>query len=316
MANKVLQSITKDKLDNLFRAYDTSHKVFWDEKKGALRHPGEYGEFREKAARELISLFIPQTMKVSEGFIITSKGDVSTQCDLIVYDPHSCPNLVDSTHQKFFPVECVVAVGEIKSDISCSSEMSKILNKLAKVKELKESVIDPVTYRSHDDGIFCPTHRELDQIYTFVLAKSIPEMPQNGYKYENDIQHRHQHNFIVGIEGGHACYKKNDVYSYYYPQTEDIPHEQVSCSKEEQTISVNFGILLTSIFKHCLSATLLELNPLYYLADSIVSDSEEIEFGDFDFNLDNIEWEENVDVNDLEWDEPEFEDIQPEDYRS
>ncbi|MEZ8042464.1 DUF6602 domain-containing protein [Vibrio sp. 1F263] len=278
MASKILQSIAKDKLDNLFQAYNTSHKVFWDENKKKLLHPGEYGEFREKAARELISLFIPQTMKVDEGFIITSQGEVSSQCDLIVYDPNSCPNLVSAAHQKFFPIECVIAVGEIKSDISCASNMTKVLNKLAKTKKLKESIPNPVTYRSFDNRHFCPTHRELDQIFTFVLAKSIPDMPEGGFKYNQNILHRHQHNFIVGMKGGHACYKKDNVNSYCYPQTDFVEHEQVSCPEQNQTINVNFGILLTSIFEHCTSATLLELNPLLYLADDITSlDEEEFE---------------------------------------
>ena len=148
MSRKIFQALALDRIENLKRSYETSSSVFWDEKK-RLIHPGEYGEFREKAVIELLELFIPQNFKISEGFIMSCNGYVSTQCDIVIYDPNSCPKLVDSSHQNFFPVECVVAIGEIKSDVRSPSELTEILNKLSKIKKLKEQVCNPSPYRSY-----------------------------------------------------------------------------------------------------------------------------------------------------------------------
>ncbi|WP_444923345.1 DUF6602 domain-containing protein [Microbulbifer sp. DLAB2-AF] len=138
MSSEIFQALVKNKIEVLKRSFDTSKEIFWDKKTKRLIHAGEYGEYgeyREKAVIDLLKLFIPQNFKISEGFIITSAGDVSTQCDIIIYDPSYCPKIADTEHQKFFPVECVVAIGEIKSEISGTSSLVEILEKLSKIKK-------------------------------------------------------------------------------------------------------------------------------------------------------------------------------------
>ncbi|PSU19256.1 hypothetical protein CTM97_21190 [Photobacterium phosphoreum] len=275
MSNQIFQALAKDRIDKLKQAYETSKSVFWDENKGKLIHPGEYGEYREKAVIELIELFIPQNLKISEGFIITSNGDVSTQCDIIVYDPNSCPKLTDSAHQRFFPVECVVAVGEVKSDIRTKSECSKILDKLARIKKLKEDVSEPCPYRSYKNRPFTPEMTPFDHIYTFVLCKSLPNMPEKGYEYHSDIKCRHMHNVLVGIDNGHACYTNNGkLGNYYYPQTAKEKHPQVwkALENNDKELPSNFGILLTTLFNHCQVATLLELDIVRYCTNNFADE--------------------------------------------
>ncbi|HCG5116050.1 TPA: hypothetical protein NJZ05_004504 [Vibrio parahaemolyticus] len=270
MSSQIFQSLVKDRVDNLIRAYETSKDVFLNEETKRLIHPGEYGEYREKAVIELLQLFIPQNLKISEGFVITSQGDVSTQCDIVIYDPMACPQIMDSALQNFFPVESVIAVGEVKSDIKSTSQLTEILKKLAKIKALKEKVEEPSVFRSYKNEPFTPESKEFDQIYTFVIAKSLPVMPSGGYPYSNSVMNRHKHNMLMAIENGHGCYKTDQVPNYYYPQTARIENQQVWRPLQHEKIPSNFGMFLSSLFNHCQVSTLLELDIVRYCSDNVV----------------------------------------------
>ena len=37
-------------------------------------------------AKDLLRKIIPRKLEIGDGFIITSQGGISTQCDLIIYD--------------------------------------------------------------------------------------------------------------------------------------------------------------------------------------------------------------------------------------
>ncbi|MGF1727051.1 DUF6602 domain-containing protein [Photobacterium nomapromontoriensis] len=274
MSSRIFKSLAKDRIHNLKQAYETSHSVFWDEKKLRLIHPGEYGEFREKAVKELIELFIPQNLKVSEGFIITSNDDVSTQCDIIIYDPNSCPKLTDAAHQKFFPVECVIAVGEVKSEIRTQSECTKIISKLAEVKKIREGIPKASPYRSYKNRPFEPALCPFDQIYTFVISKSLPMMPLDGYSYDGDIEYRHMHNILVGIDSGHACYTSGALDNLCYPQMACDKYPQVwrDLENNDNELLSNFGVFLTSLFDHCQRATLLDVDISRYCSDNLVEE--------------------------------------------
>ncbi|PKH03797.1 hypothetical protein CXF72_04275 [Psychromonas sp. MB-3u-54] len=272
MSNQIFQSLVKSKIDNLKSAYETSKDIFWDKEKKQLIHPGEYGEFREKAVSELLNFFIPQNLKISEGFIISSDGGVSTQCDIIIYDPNSCPKIADSAHQKFFPIECVVAIGEIKSEIKTKSDLTKILTKLAEIKKLKELVPEATPYRSYKDEPFIPLHKPFDQIYSFVLSKSLPKSLESDSFINLDIEQRHMHNILVGIDSGHHCYTYGKMTNYYYPETSGEQHEQVWRTLKEKELPTNFGIFLTSLFYHCQIATLLELDIVRYCTNEFTNE--------------------------------------------
>ncbi len=272
MSNQLFQALVKSKIDNLKSAYQTSKDIFWDKEKKQLIHPGEYGEYREKAVIELLDYFIPQNLKISEGFVISSDGSVSTQCDIIIYDPNSCPKISDSNHQKFFPVECVVAIGEVKSEIKTKIDLIKILKKLSGVKRLKEFVPHPTPYRSYKNEPFMPVRKPFDQIYSFVLSKSLPESLAKDCVIDVGIEQRHMHNILVGIDSGHHCYINGQMTNYYYPETCGEKHEQVWRSLSQKELPSNFKIFLTSLFHHCQTATLLELDIVRYCTNNFTDE--------------------------------------------
>lgn len=266
MSNRVFQALAKEKIEQLCKSYETSKAVFWDEDKNKLIHPGEYGEYREKAVKELLELFIPQSLRISEGFIISSNGDISTQCDIVIYDPNSCPKLTDSAHQKFFPVESVVAVGEVKSNITAIPELTGILGKLSKIKKMKENIKNPLPYRTSKYWEPNSQGNPFDQIFSFILCKNIPSMPTEGYLYPVGVEPRHRHNILIDIDNGHSCYEfKNG--QVCYPQIINKVNTQVWRNQKNDEIPTNFSSFLTSLFNHCKDATLLGLDPVYYCTE-------------------------------------------------
>lgn len=115
--NDIFKKLLDRKIDNFIYAYkNLSRDVFVNET-GTLIHPGEFGMYREKIVSELLRPFLPSKLEVGTGFIITSKNRISTQCDIIIYDRENTP-VIENGEQRFFPVESVVGVVEVKSKLS------------------------------------------------------------------------------------------------------------------------------------------------------------------------------------------------------
>lgn len=84
--NPIIKNITVQNLKNFMNSFKESKNIFWDEEKNRLMHSGEYGIYREELIKKWLRIFIPDMFGISSGFIINSKGQISTQCDLIIYD--------------------------------------------------------------------------------------------------------------------------------------------------------------------------------------------------------------------------------------
>jgi hypothetical protein len=118
---------------------EASRQVFYDETSGNLIHPGEFGGLREGLVRELLRNFLPESYGISEGFVISPTGDISSQCDVVIYSRVHAPVIQAAERQRFFPIESVVTVGEIKSKVD-SVVLRDALEKLVRVKEIRASL--------------------------------------------------------------------------------------------------------------------------------------------------------------------------------
>src|SRR5690606_12380818 len=113
MSSEIFQKI-------LNRKIDTFKSVFLEDSEGIFRvdgklfHAQEFGVYRERVLAEIIKSVIPETVQVKDGFIITSRNKLSTQCGVIIYDTNNTPIINDGV-LRFFPIEAVLAIGEVKS---------------------------------------------------------------------------------------------------------------------------------------------------------------------------------------------------------
>lgn len=220
MSHSILRALTAERIERLKLSFSSSKSVFWNEDEKKLIHAGEYGVYRERAVQELLRLYTPDQFGIGTGFVISNQGGTSTQCDLVIYDRLMTPGIVTDSHQAFFPVESVVAVGE-KSDINSFAILNSQLDKLALTKALREQITNPSPCRSYKNQSFCPTVNPFDHMFTFLICHQFCFRPEPTLiKYSDAIEPRFRHNMAISIKDGAFCYTtKNGPQNFHYPTT-------------------------------------------------------------------------------------------------
>ncbi len=171
MASDVFLALMREQVDVFRAAFSTtSTEVFFDTATGRLRHTGEYGTFRESIVRDFLKFVVPRSLDMSTGFVITSMNKVSTQCDVVIFDSRSTPLYVEGDRQRFFPIECVYGIGEVKSTLS-RSELALALNKLAKIKQMSDQVQSPSVMGGSLTSRFDPLDDPRDLVPSFLICQ-------------------------------------------------------------------------------------------------------------------------------------------------
>ncbi|MDO9325470.1 MAG: hypothetical protein Q7T80_10995 [Methanoregula sp.] len=198
---------------------ELSNDVFYDKDKQELIHPGEYGIFREKISKEFLKCFTPSKYDFGTGFVINTHNEISTQCDVIIYDPQNTPLIQDNALQTFYPVETIVSIGEIKSKLS-KTKFIEALRKLAKIKEMREKIKNPAILFSDPSRVYNPKNYHYDQIFTFLICEKLDfdykKIVDEFDSIYEGIALTNRHNLILSIEDGLICYY-DGIKSMMYP---------------------------------------------------------------------------------------------------
>jgi hypothetical protein len=96
---------------------------------------GKRGDQREKALKAFLEKYLPKKFSLGTGNIIDSKGNISRQCDIVIYDSLNCPILYTENEYQLFPAEAVYAVIEVKSVLS-ALEIDNCIENIRSVKSL------------------------------------------------------------------------------------------------------------------------------------------------------------------------------------
>ncbi|MDA0130693.1 hypothetical protein OH458_21755 [Vibrio sp. MarTm2] len=200
--------------------------LFLDEATGRLIHPGEFGMHRESCIRNFLGAFLPDIYGVSQGFIIGQDGIVSHQCDVIIYHKQYSPYFHTPEGQRFFPIECVIAVGEVKSKVN-GAILDDALQKLSCVKIMREKISSAViaSCRPNRPRDFNPHNDIRDQIVTFLICDEVEcsggLLAERVKKTWDSSKPRHRVNLITSIKSGTYLYKLSDARPYMYPTDPD-----------------------------------------------------------------------------------------------
>lgn len=202
MASDILKKIIEQKIDVFAATFgEDASNIFSRDSK--LFHPLEYGMYKERCAKELLSFISSKSIGISDGFLITSKNNVSTQCDIVMYDKDTIP-LIDNGIAHFYPVEIVKGIGEVKSTLN-KTEFSEALVKLAKNKSL---------YQERNGRLKSEERRfsENSEIFSFLICNKlsfdIAKIDFNEvYKNVSDIRYRH--NVVLSLQDGVWAYALN-----------------------------------------------------------------------------------------------------------
>ena len=211
-------------------------------KDGKLIHPGEFGSSREKISQQLIESVIPQSRDIdTRGFIINSKNEISKEQDLVFFSKNDTPVLT-LENTKFFPVETVVAVGQVKSIIRSKGDLKEALDELKNIKILRENMgHNSVIWRGQDlyDGRNSYSKENpYDQVFTFLICEKIDfelsELDLDNL-YDKGTPDHLKHNILLDINSGVYAYKiKVDepfVAVPYSSKGVSVPHFKISDEK-------------------------------------------------------------------------------------
>jgi len=270
MTSSVFQALSNQRIETFRASFKAlSRELFFDSVIGRLRHSAEFGVYRERICVDFLRGYLPSYLRVGSGFLINTNNEVSTQCDLIVFDPQFTPTLEDAENRRFFPVESVVAIGEVKSILDKVQFLSALV-KLAEAKKLRVHSNQGIVRRS--SGIlFEEGGHHYDEAVSFLICEKLSfdlgnitaEISRHYDK--NNIEPKNRHNLVLSIEDGVFCYKNHllgrDV-AWMYPWTRREPMKNRLVKPGDNTRN-HFGIFTSYLFLLCSNATIY----LPHLAD-------------------------------------------------
>lgn len=218
LANKIIKNLLVRNFTDFEFAFQHAETLYANEE-GELFHKLEYGEYRERVLLRLLKSILPARFDIGSGFIVNASGKVSTQCDLIIYDKNEMPTLESDYGQRFFPVEAVIGVGEVKSKIDRVSKLNEYLEKLSSVACLKNEIYNAV--KANDlNHKFCPANPK-DGIFTFIVCAEF------GFylsldKVVDSHSAMNRVNCILSVKDGIICRKPPVGEVYHFPVHPDF----------------------------------------------------------------------------------------------
>ncbi len=85
--------------------------------KSLVQHHGEKGRVIEGSLKAALRTVLPQRFKLGTGFVLTATGRSSPQLDIVIYDDFENSPILLEGGVGLFPIECVYAFVEVKSDL-------------------------------------------------------------------------------------------------------------------------------------------------------------------------------------------------------
>ena len=264
--NKLFKNITTENYLELLHSFERSREIFWNEESNKLIHSGEYGEYREDLLKKFLNLYIPENYGISSGFIITPSGEISSQCDIIIYDKSKTPKIQNMENQRFFPIETILGVGEVKSTINTIGELNHYLRKLSKVKKLRKSIKNPKHYkRANYNHPFDPNEVFSDNIFTFLLCYKLNfKLDLTKIDYEN-INIKLWHNMVLSLKDGLISYQAKETKNLYFSFSGTTSFKSWFLKNDDSELPITIQMFLSSISYLVNNTTLLEIHMENYL---------------------------------------------------
>lgn len=215
--NDIARNLTFQNYLNFSRSFENSKAIYWDYENNKFRHSAEFGSHREELIKSWLRIVVPENYGISSGFVIGPKGSVSTQCDIIIYDRARTPTIENPAHQKFFPIETVCCIGEVKSDISSTQQLNKYLLKLSEIKKIRDEVTLPEPYYRGPWVMRYSKEVPFDNVFSILICKKLTFNIENKQLEYGSLPHYLWHNMILSLDDGLILYhdaKNNTQVTY------------------------------------------------------------------------------------------------------
>lgn len=117
----------------------------------SISHAGTHGAVNEDHWIDVFRSYLPNRYEVATGLVIDSLGNRSDQIDLIIFDRHFTPTLLDQQKHRYIPAEAVYAVFESKPHLD-KSYLEYAGQKAASVRKLHRTSVSI----AHAGGVYKP----------------------------------------------------------------------------------------------------------------------------------------------------------------
>jgi hypothetical protein len=270
MSSKIFNALLEEQIDNFINSFkNTSRVVFFDDEKHRRVPSGDFGMYREKIAKDFLKFFTPQKFEMGTGFIISPSDEISTQCDIVIYDSNITPLIQSNERQTFYPVETVIGIGEIKSVMS-KSELNDAINKLAQVKKIKSNLKN-AHFVNKREYPYNPKEILWDSIFTFIICEKLDFKLDNIEKdltsmYDKSVDPWNQHNLILSIEDGLLLYnlpQGDEMLAFYSPIMKGQNSHRFEKTKTDNYH--HFKLFAMSFFDGISQATVLFPEMVHYM---------------------------------------------------
>lgn len=244
------------------------------EKAGKTTHPHSVGEGREKSAINKLKDILPSGIGVGSGFVIDSFGNVSSQCDIVIYEKDLCIKFnSDDDRNCYYNCESVIAVGEVKSNLN-KRDLEDSINKFKKIRNLKRKIENPRNFRNYlskltaygaESESYNQNLKCLDQIFTFILCNSFMINYKNIIEIIKENENIYEYpNAIVSIDGMLIGYSKR----YENGTLGNVIGVLSADSFTSGKVSSSFSMLLDKIFFVIEHGRSVRYNPGIYILKS------------------------------------------------
>lgn len=146
----------------------------------SISHAGTQGAVNEDHWIDVFRAYLPNRYQVATGFVIDSLGRRSEQIDIIVFDRHFTPTLLDQNNYRYVPAEAVYAIFKSKPHID-KEYLAYAGTKAASVRKLHRTSA-PVT---HIGGTSAP--KEVFPIIAGIVALRASWKDGLGEAFEKNL---------------------------------------------------------------------------------------------------------------------------------
>lgn len=113
-------------IDNIINNYVQNEKALIDQLSFKIGHGPTIGGYREDIWRGMFEQIVPRKFVIEQSvFIMDSKGNVSNEVDLAIFDETYTPYIFRYGRLKFIPIEAVAVVVECKSTSPDKKDLQK-----------------------------------------------------------------------------------------------------------------------------------------------------------------------------------------------
>lgn len=169
----------------------------------SICHAGTMGSVNEEHWLEVFRAYLPNRYQVATGIVIDSRGNRSDQIDVVIFDRHFTPTLLDQKNHRYIPAEAVYALFECKPTIN-KAYVEYAENKAASVRRMHRTSVAI----SHAGGMFKP--KEPFKILAGLLAPHASWADGLGESFQRNLSTDEACRLDCGCALEHGCFDLYD----------------------------------------------------------------------------------------------------------